>query len=64
MPANLCFGGRDGANLFITACTAVYTLPVLARGVRRFYVDEEEIVVVPVCLQGLELSGDAFAFLE
>jgi hypothetical protein len=27
-------------------------------------VDEEEVVVVPVRLQGLELSGDAFALLQ
>ena len=35
VPANLCFGGPDGATLFVTACTAVYTLPVLTRGAAR-----------------------------
>ena len=35
VPANLCFGGPEGATLFVTACTAVYTLPVLTRGAAR-----------------------------
>jgi gluconolactonase len=35
VPANLCFGGPDGTTLFITACTAVYTIPLLARGAVR-----------------------------
>ena len=37
---------------------------VLASGVGRLDVDEEEVVVVPVRLQRLELTGDAFALFE
>ncbi|MDQ3702629.1 MAG: SMP-30/gluconolactonase/LRE family protein [Chloroflexota bacterium] len=32
VPANLCFGGPAGTTLFITACTSLYTIPLLARG--------------------------------
>ena len=32
VPANLCFGGPDGTTLYITACTSVYTIPLLTRG--------------------------------
>ena len=32
VPANLCFGGPDGTTLYITACTSLYTLPLLTRG--------------------------------
>src|SRR5919106_749739 len=39
-------------------------VPVLACGVCGLDVDEEEVVVVPVRLQGLELSGDAFTLLQ
>ena len=39
-------------------------VPVLACGVGRLDVDEEEVVVVPVRLQCLELAGDAFALLQ
>src|SRR5215213_9938312 len=39
-------------------------VPVLTCGVCGLDVDEEEVVVVPVRLQGLELSGDAFALLQ
>ena len=31
-PANLCFGGRDGKTLFITARKSLYSIPVLAVG--------------------------------
>ena len=31
-PANLCFGGADGRTLFITARTALYSIPTLVRG--------------------------------
>src|SRR5829696_70665 len=37
---------------------------VLASGVGRLDVDKEEVVVVPVRLQRLELTGDAVAFFE
>jgi gluconolactonase len=37
-PANLCFGGKDGKTLFMTARTSLYSVPVLvtdARAARR-----------------------------
>lgn len=33
-PANLCFGGRDGRTLFITARKSLYAIPVRVRGAR------------------------------
>jgi gluconolactonase len=33
-PANLCFGGKDGQTLFITARTSLYSLPLLVKGAR------------------------------
>lgn len=33
-PANLCFGGRDGRMLFITARKSLYAIPVRVRGAR------------------------------
>jgi gluconolactonase len=33
-PANLCFGGKDGKTLFITAQTSLYSIPVLVKGAR------------------------------
>jgi gluconolactonase len=32
VPANLCFGGPDGTTLHITACTSLYSIPLLTRG--------------------------------
>ncbi|WP_151087214.1 SMP-30/gluconolactonase/LRE family protein [Hymenobacter baengnokdamensis] len=32
--ANICFGGRDMRTLFITASEAVFTVPMLVRGIR------------------------------
>lgn len=32
VPANLCFGGKDGKTLFITARTSLYSIPVLVKG--------------------------------
>jgi gluconolactonase len=34
-PANLCFGGKDGRTLFITARTSLYSIPVKVTGARR-----------------------------
>jgi gluconolactonase len=31
-PANLCFGGKDGKTLFMTARTSLYSVPVLVKG--------------------------------
>ncbi len=31
-PANLCFGGKDGTTLFITARTSLYSISVLVKG--------------------------------
>ncbi len=33
-PANLCFGGRNGKTLFITARTSLYAIDVLAKGAK------------------------------
>jgi gluconolactonase len=33
-PANLCFGGKDGRMLFITARTSLYAIPLLVSGAR------------------------------
>jgi len=33
-PANLCFGGKDGRTLFITARTSLYAIPLLVKGAR------------------------------
>ncbi len=33
-PANLCFGGKDGKTLFITARTSLYSIPVLVKGAK------------------------------
>ncbi|MBI5775406.1 MAG: SMP-30/gluconolactonase/LRE family protein [Verrucomicrobia bacterium] len=33
-PANLCFGGKDLRTLFITARKSLYSIPVLAKGVK------------------------------
>lgn len=33
-PANLCFGGKDGKTLFITARTSLYSIPVLTKGAK------------------------------
>ncbi|EEF58103.1 SMP-30/gluconolactonase/LRE family protein [Pedosphaera parvula] len=33
-PANLCFGGRDGKTLFITARSSLYSIPVLVKGAK------------------------------
>ncbi len=33
-PANLCFGGKDGKTLFITARTALYAIPLLVKGAK------------------------------
>jgi gluconolactonase len=33
-PANLCFGGKDGKTLFMTARTSLYSVPVLVRDAR------------------------------
>jgi gluconolactonase len=33
--ANLCFGGPDGTTLYITACTSLYTIPLLVGGAVR-----------------------------
>jgi gluconolactonase len=33
-PANLCFGGKDGKTLFITARTSLYSVPVLVKGAK------------------------------
>jgi gluconolactonase len=32
VPANLCFGGPHGTTLYVTACTSLYTIPLLTRG--------------------------------
>jgi len=34
-PANLCFGGSDGKTLFITARTALYSIPTLMSGAKK-----------------------------
>lgn len=31
-PANICFGGKDGKTLFITAMTSLYAIPMQVRG--------------------------------
>jgi gluconolactonase len=31
-PANLCFGGKDGQILFITARTSLYSIRLLTKG--------------------------------
>lgn len=33
-PANLCFGGKDGKRLFITARTSLYSIPLLTQGAK------------------------------
>jgi gluconolactonase len=33
-PANLCFGGKDGNTLFITARTSLYAIPLKVRGAK------------------------------
>ena len=33
-PANLCFGGKDGKTLFITARTSLYSIPVQVKGAK------------------------------
>lgn len=33
-PANLCFGGKNGKTLFITARTSLYAIPLLVKGER------------------------------
>lgn len=33
-PANLCFGGKDGKTLFITARTSLYSIRLLVKGAR------------------------------
>jgi gluconolactonase len=33
-PANLCFGGKDGRTLFITAQTSLYSIPLLVKGAK------------------------------
>jgi gluconolactonase len=33
-PANLCFGGKDGQTLFITARTSLYSIPVSVKGAK------------------------------
>lgn len=33
-PANLCFGGKDGKTLFITARTSLYSIPLLVKGAK------------------------------
>ena len=43
-PANCAFGGEDGKTLYITARSALYSVPVHIRGV-RFPLPEEEIAV-------------------
>jgi gluconolactonase len=32
VPANLCFGGPQGTTLYVTACTSLYSIPLLTRG--------------------------------
>src|SRR3712207_226729 len=68
-----CNGEGVGAEVQQHGYPGVYFLdhgglpvevPVLACGVCGLDVDEEEVVVVPVRLQGLEFSGDAFALLQ
>src|SRR5215213_7613630 len=68
-----CDGEGVGAEVEQHGYLGVYLLdhgglpvevPVLTCGVCGLDVDEEEVVVVPVRLQGLELSGDAFALLQ
>jgi gluconolactonase len=34
-PANLCFGGKDGRTLFITARTSLYSIPVKVTGAEQ-----------------------------
>ena len=34
-PANLCFGGKDGKTLFITARKSLYSIPVLVKGAKE-----------------------------
>lgn len=34
-PANLCFGGRDGKTLFITARKSLYSIPLLVKAAKR-----------------------------
>ena len=31
-PANVCFGGKDGKTLFITAMTSLYAIPMQVSG--------------------------------
>ena len=31
--SNVCFGGKDRSNLFITASTAIYRIPMKTKGV-------------------------------
>ena len=33
-PANLCFGGKNGKTLFITARTSLYSIPLLVKGAK------------------------------
>lgn len=33
-PANLCFGGKDGKTVFITARTSLYAIPLLVKGAK------------------------------
>lgn len=35
-PTNVCFGGSDGQTLYITAKTAVYSVPMRVKGVSAF----------------------------
>jgi len=32
-PANVCFGGRDGKTLFITARTSLYSIEMRVKGI-------------------------------
>jgi gluconolactonase len=34
-PANLCFGGKDGKTLFVTARKSLYSIPVLVKAAKR-----------------------------